>query len=210
MESVLAMLLSVFVFITIIALGKWNEFAKAKKLLNLVSWSVVKAKPYELLANSHDLPLWAYLNNAQIKHIAQEYHISGDNEWQFVNEILEEYQKDLTQSYFKGQLKILKSKYEVRGVDYFMLMLYTFLSDHQCDYDFLGHDMRKERVSYKSYGSGYDATYALTDFAVVLHKMHYISYMYCRRNETLRKFAPEWEEKNLREILDTHQIQLSQ
>ena len=204
MESFLAMLLCIFIFVAIIAFRKWHEYLMAQKLRDLVSWIV----------HAHDLPLWSYISNAQITlQLTQEYRITGDDGWEFAKKILEEYQKDLTQSYFRGHLRIPKSKYVISGEAYFMLTLYAFLSDHQCDDKFLNHEMHKERVSYKSYGStfsaGFDATYALTDFAIVLHKMHYITYMYCRGNEILKPFVSEWNEKNLREILDTNQIQLS-
>lgn len=205
MEVTLAMLFSIFVFVAIISFTKWHEYSQEKKLRDLVAWSA---------ASGDGIPLWAEVSNSQNKFkLPKEYCLAGDNEWAYVQEIIEEYKKDLMLSYFKGHLKVIKSKYVVSGEAYFMLMLYAFLSDHQCDYKFLGYDMHKERISYKSYGdsfsAGFEATYALTDFAVVFHKMHYITYMYCRGNDILRNFVPEWNEKNLKEILDTKQIQLS-
>jgi hypothetical protein len=210
----LSMLFSVFVFVAIIAFTKWRELTKERELRNLVSWSTVRSRPNELLIHAHDLPLWSYISNSQIElKLPQDYRIGGDDEWAYTKEILEEYQKDLTQSYFKGHLIVIKSKYVISGENYFMASLYAFLSEHQCDYKFIGHDMHKERISYKRYGEGfssaYDVIYALTDFAIVFHKMHYITYMYCRRNDILRSLVPEWNEKNLKEILDTKQIQLS-
>ena len=207
------MLLSIFIFVACIAFSKWCELSRNRKLRDLVSWCVVKEKYGELLVHAHDLPLWAYIKNAQIKSLAKEYHISGDEEWAFVKEILEEYQRDLIQSYFKGHLSLMKSKYEIDGEVYFMFSLYAFLSEHQCEYEFLGHDMHKERLEYKHYGDWggplFDAKYEQTDFAVVLHKMHYVTYMYCRESEILKNFVPEWNEKILKEILDTKQIQIS-
>ena len=213
LEYILSCLLFVFILVAITAFEKWHEHSKAQKLRDLVSWSVIKSKPNELLVHAHDLPLWAYLKNAQLKYLSQEYRISGDDEWQSVNEILEEYQKDLTQSYFRGHLKLIKSKYEVQAKDYFMLMLHVFLFEHQCDDKFLGYDMHQERIACKSYGStfsaGSDSTYTLSDFAIVFHKMHYITYMYCRGNDILKDLVPEWNEKNLIKILDTKQIEIS-
>ena len=213
MESFLAMLLCIFIFVAIIAFRKWHELSLQQELKNLVVWSAICDHPFRAVSG-HDLPLWSYISNAQIEfQLPQDYRITGDDEWCFAKEILEEYQTNLIRSYLIGNLKLIKSKYAIRGEDYFMLMLYAFLSDHQCDDKFLNHEMHKERVSYKSYGStfsaGFDATYALTDFAVVLHKMHYITYMYCIENKVLKPFVPEWNEKNLKKILDTNQIQLS-
>lgn len=214
MGYVLAMLLTLFILVSITALGKWREYTQAQKLRDLVSWSAIGDYSPALGRHSYVRELLATILNAQFNDaIDKKYRITEESEKQYVIEIIEDYQRDIMRSYFKGNLKMIKSKYVIHGKDYFMLMLYIFLSDHQCDYDFLGHDMHKERISYKSYGSsfsaGFDATYALTDFAVVFHKVYYIAYIYCRRNETLRKFVPEWNEKNLKEILDTNQIQLS-
>lgn len=187
MESVLAMLFIVFVVVAIIAFKKWHEASQERNLRDLVEWST--SSDNHIRCN---LSLSAYVYNAQIKlFLPQEYRIAGDEERKTANELLEEYRKDLMQAYFAGKLNIPKSKYVVQGQDYFMFALYAFLSDHQCDYEFLGHNMRKA-----------------TDFAVVFHKMHYITYMYCRKNETLKDLVPEWNEKNLKEILETKQIQL--
>ena len=209
MEQFIAMLLSIFVFVAIVAFSKWRDLSQERKLRNLVAWSVAQEKPNELLVYAHDLPLWAYLKNAQIKHLSQEHCISGDNEWKFAKEILAEYQKDLTQNYFKGYLKLMKSKYVMRGEEYFMFRLYVFLSNHECDYEFLGYNMHKEMVERNgNCGEPHNATYSLTEFAIVLHKMHYITYMYCRENDILRDFIPEWNEKIIKEILDTKLIQI--
>lgn len=207
MESVFTILLLLFVLVAIVAFKKWHEASQERSLRTLVGWST--SSDNHIRCN---LALSAYIYKAQIR-LLENYRISGDEERKAVNEILEEYRKNLVQAYFAGKLSIPKSKYVVQGQDYFMFALYAFLSDHQCDYEFLGHDMHKERISYKSYGSafnsGFDATYSLTDFAVVFHKMHYIAYMYCRGSEILKNYVPAWNEEKLKEILDTKQIQLS-
>lgn len=204
MEGFIAYIFCIFIFVAIVAFSKWRELSKERKLRDLVSWSVVRTKPYELLVHAHDLPLWAYLKNAQIEFkLPDKYRITGDVEWGYAKEVIEEFQKDLIQSYFKGHLKLIKSKYDVRGEDYFMCSLYAFLSEHQCDYEFLGHDMHSDLLN-----TGSPTTYAQTDFAIALHKMHYITYMYCRRSKILKYLVPEWNEKNLQEILDTKQIML--
>lgn len=205
METIIVFTISILVFLVIIAFKKWYEYSKSQALKNMVSWSVT---------GGDGIPLWTKVSNSQINlKLSAEYCITGDEEWAYAKEIIEEYKQDLMRSYFRGNLIIIKSKYAVSGENYFMAALYAFLSDHQCDYEFLKYDMHKERVSYKEYGSWggtlFDATYSLTEFALVFHKMHYITYMYCRRNDILNGYVPEWNEKNLKEILDTKQIQLS-
>lgn len=201
MEDLFAHIIAIFIPLAIVAFGKWRELSKAKKLKELVAWSIIPDHPFGNIS-AHDLPLWSYVSNAQIEFkLPQEYRISGDDEWNYAKEILEEYLRVLTISYFKGKLALIKSKYAVDGDDYFMFTLYAFLSEHQCDYDFLGHDMHSDRLN-----TGSPKTYAQTDFAIVLHKMHYITYMYCRGSEILKTYVPAWNEKNLKEILDTKQI----
>ena len=164
---------------------------------------------------SHSLPLYSYIANAQIKlNIPSEYKIGGTNEWDIVKNILTEFQKELIQDYFNSNLKIVKSKYVIPGEHYFMFALTSFLEDHQCDYDFQGNNMRKEQLSYKRYGDWggpcYDATYSLTDFALVYHKLYYITYLFCKRSEIFNPKGVAFQNsESIKSILDTKQIQIS-
>lgn len=199
--SLTFLLVVVFYFL----FSKLRELYKVKSLRDLVAWSV---------NGEGGIPLWAEISNAQIKlKLPNEYCVIGDDEWEYVREILDEYRKDLMNSYFKGYLKMIKSKYVISGECYFMASLYTFLCEHQCDYEFLSHKMHKERLEYHRYGDWggplFDAKYEQTDFAIVFHKMHYITYMYCKEDKRLKAFVPVWNEENLKEILDTKQIQVS-
>lgn len=206
MVSFLSVLLSICLFVAVIAVGKWRELSRQQELKDLVAWSVV---------SGDGIPLWAEVSNAQIKlGIQKDYCIFGDDEWEFVKEILQEYRKNLTQSYFNGSLLIIKSKYAIHGEHYFMFSLYEFLSKHQCDYQFLGHDMHKEIISYKSYGesfsAGSDATYTLTDFAVVFHKMSYITYLFCKNSKIANPNGDAFcNEKSISNILESKQIKIS-
>lgn len=213
MESVLAMMLTAFIFVAIIAFAKWHKLSQERKLRDLVSWSAIGDYCPALNRHSYVRELLIAILNAQYNTAINQKHRITEDEKKCVIEIIEEYQKDIMRSYFKGQLKIIESKYAISGENYFMLALYSFLSEHQCDYEFLGHDMHKERLEYKRYGDWggpcYDATYSLTDFAIVFHKMHYITYMYCKNSEILKDKVPSWNENNLKEILDSNQIQVS-
>lgn len=211
MEAVLVMIIFILVMAIIISLHKVKELSLQEKLRDLVAWSV--SQDDHIRCN---IPLFSYVANAQINlDIPKEYRISGDEGWGFVKEILAEYQTDLIQSFFSRCLtpKVLSGKYVPRGQDYFMLMLYIFLSEHQCDRKFADHDMRGEQLEYKQHGHWggplYDSKYTLSDFAIVYHKMHYITYMYCRGNDAINGFVPEWCEEGLKQILDTNQIEIS-
>ena len=195
MESVLTTLCVIFAFMAIIAFKKWHEASQERKLRNLVSWSAIGDHCPVSGSYGYMRDLITAVQNAQYEDsIDKKYRIADETEKQYMIEIVEAYQIDIMRSYFKGQLKLIKSKYVVEGNDYFMFMLYVFLSVHQCDTNLIGHEM----YSY--------STYTLTDFAVVYHKMHYITYMYCRENDILKGLVPEWNEKNLKKILDTRQI----
>lgn len=194
---ILIYILCIVILVAIIALSKWRELSKERTLRKLVSWSAIGDYCPSLGRHSYVRDLILAVQNAQYKDTIDKKYRFTEDEKHWATDIIEEYQTDIMRSYFKGQLKLIKSKYVVDGKDYFMLMLYIFLSEHQCDDKFIGHEM----YSY--------ATHDLTDFALVFHKMHFITYMYCRDNEILKGLVPEWNEKNLKEILDTKQIQIS-
>jgi hypothetical protein len=122
----------------------------------------------------YNIPLWAHLKNAQIHtHIRDAYRISGDEEWEAAKGIIERYQNNLTKSYFNGILWVPKSKYMIQGEDFFIFMLYVYL----CENQIYGHN-------------------------VVFHKMHYITYMYCKAHPALQKSVPSWNEGRLNDLLD--------
>ena len=131
-----------------------------------------------------------------------------------VKDILAEFQKELIQDYFNNNLKIIKSKYAIPAEHYFMFALTSFLEDHQCDHDFHGNAMQKERLSYKRYGDWggpcYDATYSLTDFALVYHRLYYVAYLFCRSSKILNPNGVAFQNsESIIRILDTKQIQIS-
>lgn len=208
----LAYLAAILIFAIICMADKLKKFYQEKKIKNWVSWVVV----YNTLAvSSHDMPLWMYIHNAQIKlGIDERYRISTDEEWKFAKEIIQEFQNNLMQSYFKGNLGLIKSKYVIYGEDYFMYKLGSFLEEHQCDYEFLGYKMHKERISYKKYGSWggelFDASYVISDFSVVYHKLYHTVYMFCKNCKSLNENGLRYSNGEfLKEILDTKQIKIS-
>ena len=194
-----------------VIIKKGTDNAREKKLKEVVAWCATD--------NSNifrcNLHLWEYISNAQIElNLLPEYRISTDEEWILAKDIIKGFQKDVTQKYFSNQLSIPTSKYVISEETYFMYLLQTYLKQHQCDYDFLGYDMHKETISHKSYGSWggplYDATYALTDFAVVLHKLYYISYMHCKNSSPLNPNGEYWSnEHSIEDIIDSRQLSVS-
>lgn len=201
-------LLCILVYVII---KKGMESAKEKKLKEVVAWCATD-NSNTFRCNLH---LWEYISKAQIKlNLLQEYRISTDEEWNLAKEIIKGFQKDITQKFFSNQLSIPASKYVISEETYFMYLLQRYLEQHQCDYDFLGYDMHKETISHKSYGSWggplYDATYALTDFAVVLQKLYYISYMHCKKSSTINPKGEYWSnERSIEDIIDSRRLSVS-
>jgi len=204
-----------YVFVSIAAFIKWREYSQEKKLRELVSWSALGDYSPALGRYSYlSELLYAVLNAQYDDAIDKKYRITEEFEKQYVREIIEEYQKDIMRSYFKGHLKLIKSKYVVNGEDYFLITMRDFLESHQCDEKFLCHDMHEEIVEYKRYGDWggpcYDATYALTDFAIVFNKLYYITYLYCKHSKIANPRGNRFSnEMFIKEILDTKQIQIS-
>jgi hypothetical protein len=193
---------------------KFYESHKEKELRKLVSWSVIGDYCPTLNSYSYNRELFITIMNTQHKYgIKKKYCITEETEEEYMREIIEEFQKEMARSYFRGVLKTVKGKYTIREEHYFMLSLFCFLTKHQCDSKFLGYDMHKERVSFKDYGNlNFDATYTLTDFAIVYHKMYYITrvfYNNCKPLIESNLALPYNNEKAIEEILNTKQIELS-
>lgn len=203
-----AVLVCIFLYYII---KKSIETSREKKLKAVVAWCVTD-NSNTFRCNLH---LWEYISNAQIKlKLLQEYRISTEEEWDLVKEIIKGLQKDITQKYLNNQISIPTSKYVIPDETYFMYLLQEYCEKHQCDYTFLGYDMHKETVSYQSYGSWggqlYDATYGLTDFAVVLHKLYYISYMHCKNSTPLNPNGKYWtNERSIENIIDSRKLSVS-
>lgn len=207
-------LLTVLTITLIFVISELRKYYQEKKLRELVSWSVIGDYCPTLGRYSYNSELLFVIVNAQYEYgIKKKYCIAEKTEEEYMREIIEEFQREMARSYFKGEHKTVKSKYVIWGKHYFMYSLQSFLSKHQCDDKFLGYDMREERISCEEYScDGYKSTYTLTDFAVVYHKMYYISHVFCKNCKPLIESnlaLPFDNEKNIAKILNTKQIELS-
>lgn len=211
MEAPLIIIICILILIVVYAFYKLYKYSQERILKDLVAWCVTTNSD-EYRCN---LRLRDYIHNAQNKaQLPPEYRISNDNEWLLTTEILDAFQKDLTQNFFCGRLYTIKSKYVIPGEHYFMFSLCDFLQQHQCEYEFLGHPMHIDRISYKEYGRWggvhFDATYSLSEFAIVFHKLYYITYLFCKTSKIINPKANRYQDdKVIKEILDAQQIELS-
>ena len=123
METVLAMLFSIFVFVAIVAFGKWHKYEQEKQLRELISWSAIGDYCPVIGMYSYVRELLITVLDAQYNDaIDQKYRIT-EEERKYVIEIIEEFQQDIMRSYFKGQRIVIKSKYAVRNKEYFLFAL---------------------------------------------------------------------------------------
>lgn len=199
MEGFITALLCALLVIGYVFITKYRELRWKNELSEYVSWVVSDKR--------RDMSLWRYVSNAQ-NHckLAEQYRISTDEEWQYVREILEEFKKDLSSNYFDGALRaVIKSKYVITEELYFMFALCDFLTRHQCDYDFIGHNMHDKILDHKSYGNlTFSATYLVSDFAMVFNKLLYVAYVSCKNHKGIGEYYDN--EGYIEEILKTKEL----
>lgn len=199
MSEAFLSIFSVYIMISVFAFEKWYKYSCEKKLWELVSWSAIG--DYNPVLDNYSYIeeiLIAALNAQYDDTVEKKYRISGDEEKRYLKEIIEEYQKEIMRTYFEGRLHLIKSKYAISKKDYFMIKLHDFLVHHQDDFRFLGRDM-------------HDAAGMLSEIAIVYNKLLYITHMYCKRspitNPNGSQHWMDWEERNIKEILDSGLIQ---
>ena len=228
LERIAYYALAIFVLVFCILVYKTYQYSLEKKLQSHVSWCVTDDPNLHrcnmsLLAWLCKVPHYSkkkspdcfFPNADKLFLIEDKYWLNGDEELNTAKEILREYQKDLSQKYFSGYLIASRLKCKLSDAEFFLLTLKEFLEKHECETTFCGNKMYKTK-EYKSYGSWglplFDATYELTDFAVVYHKMYLIAQVYCL---TLREnpldtntLYFQWTE-SAKEVLDTREMKVS-
>nr|WP_287920799.1 hypothetical protein [Ruminococcus sp.] len=199
------------VILVYVVIKKSIDNVKEKKLKEVVAWCVAD-NPTDF---RRYLQLWQYVSNAQTDlNLLREYCISTDKEWSLARDIIKGFKKDIIQKFLSNQLSIPTSKYVIPCETYFMYMLLGYCEKHQCDYKFLGYDMHKKTISYENYGSWggqlYDATYELTDFAIVLYKLYYITYMHCKNSDQLNTNGEYWTNEHfIEDTIDSKRLSVS-
>ena len=211
MDEVYSGVIVALMFAMFFAIDKTIKYYKQKKLFELVSWSVIGDYNPVLDRYSYINDLIFSIRRVQSKEsISAQYKIVEEDDFKLVRKIIEEYQEHISKLYFRDKLSLIKSKYNVSKMDYFMATFHFFLSENDAEYEFLGHDMYSERIEYKSYeGGGYSAKYAMSDFGILYYKLYYITYMYCKESPALKNRVAGWTEKFIQDVLDTKQIDIT-
>lgn len=211
-------LVCVFLVVYLYSIRKRNN--EKFTLHRLVSW-VVSEDDHIYRCN---LSLLHYIHNTQIAlEIPTARRITGDIERNYAKTILSIFSSNLADSFFCDKLecenfeKLCKYSridgYEIE-IHFFMFQLFKFLRKHECDRFFGNHDMHQRTISYEEKGMWggplFDASYELSDFALVYHKMLYISYKFCAMSsifsEEVFRFVSE---ESFANVIDTRQINIS-
>lgn len=203
---------SIFILVSIIAFSKWRELSHERKLRDLVSWSVTGGYCPALGVYSYTRELIdAVLRSQNNSKIEEEFKITKECDMQYLRDIIEEYQKHIARSYFLGSLELIKSKYEINDIDFFMMHLCAFLEQHCNDSEFIGHSMYSVKYILSgdnpSVGSDKTRDYGDTNFAILYFKLYNIAFLYCKNsvitNPSKSPYWKDWEEKTIKTILDS-------
>lgn len=142
-----------------------------------------------------------------------EYMVQRDEQERMMSTfILEAYQEGLKEKYFSERLKSDFKIARMSKNEYFMVTLCSYLSNHECDLTMNGQEkyILIERKNYGMWGTQlYDATYELTDFAIVYTRLYYTTLTFCNNCKSIETFDAEHRLKCLKERIDTRRIQIS-
>ena len=181
-----------------------RELYAKKSLFKKVGWCVAHSRS----VTRPILLLW--LNDTlAIKNIKSDYMITKEDERLIAQEILRIYQEELKEKYFKG---IAPYYGEATCEEYFLSTFIEFLSRHECETDFNRNVMYKVK-SYKNCGCYgvdlFEATYELTDYAVVYHKLYYNAQLCYENDPRLNKYNHCTESARIKKVIETREIEVS-
>lgn len=226
-ERIIYYALAIFILVFCVLVHKVYHYSLKGTLHKHISWCVTEDS--NVFRGNMSLLMWlcnvphyskkktcdCFFPNADKLFLIEEKYWLRDDELDIAKEILCAYQKELSQEYFSGHLIVNRSMCKLSKQEYFLVTLNDFLQKYECEKNFLGHKMYDTK-DYKSYGSWgmplFDATYILTDFAVVYHKIYLIAQTYCL---TLRENPLDTSSlyfrcaENTKMYLDTREMKVS-
>lgn len=191
---------------------KLYQCKKQSRLRYLVSWSVTTYfSNAPSIRPGSDLIDCIYKAQRNLK-IPAKYCFTNESELDVLYLLLEEYQRSIAQKFFNFSLNPPKCKKRLSGEQYFMYMLCTMLKQHQCDSEYLRHNMHDKRISYTEYGSwgcpNYDAVYSLSEFALTYHKLYYVTHLFCKNDPILSQTFDFSDSDFIKKNIDTKQISI--
>ena len=187
-------IIGALVFILIGCISKLMNYMNEENLRKSVAWCV--AVKNDVRCN---LSLSDYIHNKQLHfNVPNEYRLTlyeSCSEKQFVNTILADYQRELSDSYFVGNLTPLKSKYNLTGEPYFWISLQRYLCKKEeyryevCGKQLYYHDNNKK---------------LLTEDGITFYKLLHIAYL---ANEEIGYEPPyTWAMDNAKRYIETKEL----
>lgn len=191
---------------------RFYDYTLKKRLHEHVAWCVSN----DSLLYRCGLTLFDYIWNAQVKHdLSKEYRLIADSERTTAKEILKYFQEYLNQAYFKGDLSFSRENVNMASETYFIVLLKYYLEKHECETYFHENKMYTTK-SYKSFGRWggelFEATYELTDYAVVYHKILYtvrLCYLDIFKEKIQEHSVAHRSAEYSKKVLDSKEIEVS-
>lgn len=201
--DIILLLVSVSAISGYFLISKVTKLSAEQRLLDHIIW-----------VRSHNL--YSYILDFQRElSIPQQYCLQGGQEELLAKKILLAFQNFIESAYFKKELLPIRSKYVVYGEQFFARMLWVYLQKHSCDGKISGCDMHEKQLSQHRYGesisSGFDATYSLTQFGIVYHKLYYISFRFLGNSPIFNKNGTLFQEPDsafIKDAIDSAKISI--
>lgn len=142
-----------------------------------MSWIALRDMKRHLFITSISDEIYSIQNNLSF---LDERAMINIDERKNISEILETFRVEMMRYYFSDDYSLPPKWNKMNERDYFMCYLGTYLEEHECDYEFCGHEMHDSVVEGSTFGA---MTYRLSDFAVSFLKLYYLSSLYCKEHK---------------------------
>lgn len=179
-------------------------------LFDHVSWCVVESNYNVCVSSRHLLHHIGHIgwNSAETSGLDKKFCTGSDDEMAALD-ILDAYRAYLSETYFRGNLKIECAK--LSRDEYFMLTLCNYLEKHEYSITFNENTMYRklERTSQETaWGTTlFTTTYELTPYGIAFNKLLYITSTYCENNKHINKKQAMFRRSNdIRDRLDSNRI----
>lgn len=181
-----------------------RKYFKRKDVFEWISWCLFEtSSQVNILHNNQNHYLDEDIEKIDFDDkLKKEYTVS----------ILKEYRKELVRNYFKDNIKIVKSKYDLDGEDYFLSTFCEYLGNHQCDENLGNYKMHDDLKTYKYAqfnSSSSSSTYYLSDFGGFYFKLFYIVYASCYNSKVLNPKGQYYTGyRNIKQNIESNTIEI--
>lgn len=194
-------IIALIVLVAIFVVPKLVQNGRDQSLKEQVAWTTTTSSEWD---SPRALELWQYIHNFQNRYsVEDKYRISTKDEWDIAKSLIEKCRSDLAADFSQNRVQSTKYTADLTPEEYFVFSLSYFLSENQTKTVFLGQIMYIEidRVSYSAWS--YDATYSITDFGMVFHKLRYITSLYCLDHPRIKSMIGYMNPTDQKKTLDT-------